>query len=85
MQEHAHHSTLDAAVCCHRCEPPQRVEVPARIFYRLRDADLITCPNGHQGTLFEYKRAASLVGTPQGPFIRYHAHHADWLPAAEEG
>ncbi len=75
---------LPDAVCCHLCVPPQRVEIPAGVFYRLRDADLIACANGHQGTLSEYKRAAARVGTPHGPFIRYHPHHADWLPAAVE-
>lgn len=70
----------DAAVCCRLCDPPQRVEVPPRVFYRLRDTDHLTCPNGHQGTLLEYKRAAGQIATPHGPFIRYHHHSADWLP-----
>jgi hypothetical protein len=68
----------DAAVCCHLCDPPQRVEVPARVFYRLRDSDFIACPNGHQGTLLEYKHAACHLATPHGPFIRYDHHPADW-------
>ena len=44
----------DAAVCCQLCDPPSRVDVPARVFYKLRDEDLIACPNGHQGTVWEY-------------------------------
>ncbi len=68
----------DAAVCCRLCDPPQRVDIPARVFYRLRDADLVACPNGHQGTLLEYKHAASRIGSPHGPFIRYDHHPADW-------
>jgi hypothetical protein len=70
----------DAAVCCRLCDPPQRVEVPARVFYRLRDQDLIACPNGHQGTLQQYKDAAQQQGATHGPFIRYDPHPADWLP-----
>lgn len=61
----------DTAVCCHLCEPPQRVEIPARVFYRLKDMDAVSCPNGHQGTLLEYKQAAAERGTAYGPFIRY--------------
>lgn len=67
------------AVCCCLCDPPQRVEIPARIFYRLKDMDMVTCPNGHQGTLREYKQAAAEPATPHGPFIRYGRHPADWL------
>ena len=69
----------DAAVCCRLCDPPQRVEIPARVFYRLKDADSVACPNGHQGTLLEYKQAAGQIATPHGPFIRYEHHSADWL------
>ncbi len=77
----SHRVTLhDAAVCCRLCDPPQRVEVAARIFYKLKDTDLIACPNGHQGTLLEYKNAAGQIATPHGPFIRYDPHPADWLP-----
>lgn len=72
------------AVCCSRCNPPQRVEVPARIFYRLKDHELISCPNGHQGTLLDYKRAASEMAVAHGPFIRYDPHPADWLSTAED-
>lgn len=78
----SHHRLMprDAAVCCRLCEPPQRVEVPARVFYRLRDHDLVVCPNGHQGTLLQYKCAAGQIATAFGPFIRYDHHPADWLP-----
>jgi len=75
----------DAPVCCRLCEPPQRVEVPARVFYRLKDTDTITCPNGHRGTLLEYKQAACHISSAHGPFIRYDPHHADWLPHGKEG
>ena len=61
----------DSAVCCRLCDPPQRVEIPARVFYRLKDADTVTCPNGHRGTLLEYNQAAAERGTAHGPFIRY--------------
>jgi len=74
----------DVAVCCRLCDPPQRVEIPARVFYRLRDADSVACPNGHQGTLLEYKQAAGQVATPHGPFIRYDHPPADW-PAPKSG
>lgn len=69
----------DAAVCCQFCDPPSRVEVPARVFYRLRDEDLISCPRGHQGTLLQYKQAAACIAVAHGPFIRYDHHPADWL------
>ena len=62
----------DTDVCCHLCEPPQRVEIPARVFYRLKDTDTVSCPNGHRGSLLEYKQAAADRGTVYGPFIRYH-------------
>lgn len=61
----------DTPVCCHLCDPPQQVEIPARVFYRLKDADSVACPNGHRGTLLEYKQAAAERGTAHGPFIRY--------------
>ena len=73
----------DAPVCCHLCDPPSRVEVPARVFYKLRDEDLISCPNGHRGTVWEYKMAAGSVATSHGPFIRYDYHPADWLSSAD--
>lgn len=74
-----HRMTLrDVAVCCRLCDPPQRVEIPARVFYRLKDADSVACPNGHQGTLLEYKQAAEQVAMPHGPFIRYDHRPADW-------
>lgn len=71
----------DVAVCCRLCDPPQRVEIPARVFYRLKDADTVACPNGHQGTVLEYKQAAGQLATAHGPFIRYGHHPADWLAA----
>lgn len=74
----------DAAVCCQLCEPPTRVDVPARVFYRLRDADLISCRNGHQGTLLEYKQAAASLAVAHGPFIRYDEHPADWVTGSSE-
>ncbi|HSN18116.1 MAG TPA: hypothetical protein VLV87_07885 [Gammaproteobacteria bacterium] len=61
----------ETAVCCRLCDPPQQVEVPARVFYRLKDVDSITCSNGHRGTLLEYKQAAADRGTAYGPFVRY--------------
>ena len=75
----------DAPVCCQLCDPPSRVEVPARVFYKLRDEDLIACPNGHQGTVWEYKQAAGNVASSHGPFIRYEYHPADWLSSADGG
>jgi hypothetical protein len=75
----------DTAVCCCLCDPPQRVEVPARVFYRLKDADIVTCPNGHQGTLREYKQAAGDPTTPHGPFIRYGHPPADWRARGSDG
>jgi hypothetical protein len=69
----------DPAVCCRLCDPPQRVEIPARVFYRLRDGDQVSCPNGHLGTLLEYKHAAGRIGSAHGPFIRYDHHPTDWL------
>lgn len=60
---------LDSTVYCTACEPPVPVEVRARVFYRMHDHDLVSCPNGHQGTLGDYKRAASNPGKPAGPFI----------------
>lgn len=67
----AHLPQQETVVCCRLCDPPQRVELPARVFYRLKDADTLTCPNGHQGTLLEYKQAAAERGAVHGPFIRY--------------
>ena len=60
----------DTAVCCRLCDPPQRVEIPARVFYRLKDSDTVACPHGHRGTLQEYKQAAAERGTAHGPFLR---------------
>ncbi|HEX4299852.1 MAG TPA: hypothetical protein VH327_03190 [Gammaproteobacteria bacterium] len=68
-------------VYCRLCDPPQRLDIPAGVFYRLRDMDQVTCPNGHQGTLLEYKHAAAQVAAAHGPFIRYDHHPADWLEA----
>lgn len=68
-----------AAVYCHLCSPPCRVDIPARVFYRLKDEDFVSCPRGHQGTLIEYKRAAANLDYPCGPFIRYEHHSTDWI------
>ncbi|HEV2332194.1 MAG TPA: hypothetical protein VGV16_03450 [Gammaproteobacteria bacterium] len=70
----------DAAVYCHLCTPPCRVDVPARVFYRLKDEDFVSCPKGHKGTLIEYKRAAASLDHPCGPFIRYGHRSADRQP-----
>ena len=67
----------DTAVYCRLCDPPQRIDIPARVFYKLRDTDRVSCPNGHHGTLLEYKHAAAQATTPHGPFIRYDHHPAD--------
>lgn len=76
-----HRLMLDGtAVYCRLCEPPRRIDIPAGVFYRLRDTDPVSCPNGHQGTLLEYKHAAAQMTTAHGPFIRYDHHPADWLP-----
>jgi hypothetical protein len=75
----------DAAVCCHLCTPPRRVEIPARVFYKLKDEDFVSCPNGHMGTLMEYKRAAASIAFACGPFIRYDHHPADWLSSDSDG
>jgi len=60
---------LDSVVYCTDCEPPVPVEVRAKVFYRLRDHDLVRCPNGHQGTLHDYKYAAANPGEKSGPFV----------------
>ncbi len=73
----------DAPVCCHLCTPPCQVDIPARVFYKLKDEDFVSCPNGHMGTLMEYKRAAASVANACGPFIRYDPHPADWLSSGE--
>lgn len=70
----------DAAVYCHLCTPPCRVDVPARVFYRLKDEDYVSCPKGHKGTLIEYKRAAASLDYPCGPFIRYERRPTDRQP-----
>ena len=75
----------DHAVYCRLCEPPRRVEIPAGVFYRLRDMDQVACPNGHHGTLLEYKHAAAQVDTAHGPFIRYDHHPPDWLRQKADG
>lgn len=62
-------SQLDWIVYCSECDPPVPVEVRARVFYRLRDEDLVRCPNGHRGTLHDYKHAAAHPGQPSGPFV----------------
>jgi len=61
----------NTAVYCRLCDPPRQIEIPAGVFYRLRDMDQVACPNGHQGTLLEYKHAAAQIATAHGPFIRY--------------
>ena len=61
--------TLSAAVCCWECDPPSRVEIPARVYYRLKDQDSVSCPNGHMGSLADYKRAAGGTGERHGPFL----------------
>lgn len=60
---------LDSIICCAECNPPAVVEVPVGVFYRLRDHDLVRCPNGHSGTLLEYKHAGSHPGERCGPFV----------------
>lgn len=59
-----------ATVCCAECSPPSILEIPAHIFYRLKDADVIACRHGHHGTLREYKDAANGPSTRCGPFVR---------------
>lgn len=60
---------LEAEVYCAECVPPIPVEVRANVFYRLRDHDPIKCPNGHQGTLRDYKYAVANPGERSGPFV----------------
>jgi hypothetical protein len=62
-------SLLDSGIYCSLCSPPVPVEIRARVFYRLRDEDVVNCPNGHQGTLRDYKHAAANPGEQAGPFI----------------
>ena len=75
----------DAPVYCQLCDPPRRVEIPPRVFYKLQDSDLVSCPGDHQGTLLQYKQAAACLGSVQGPFVRFHPHPADWLPPEGAG
>lgn len=75
----------DNVVYCRLCEPPRRVEIPAGVFYRLRDMDQVTCPNGHHGTLLEYKHAAVQVAAAHGPFIRYDHQPPEWPPREAGG
>jgi hypothetical protein len=72
------------AVCCRECDPPTRVEIPARVFYRLKDHDLVSCPNGHRGSLAEYKLAATGAAEPQGPFMSFPDYPAR-VPQASRG
>ena len=69
----------DAVVCCRLCDPPCRVDIPARVFYRLRDEDRVSCPQGHQGSLLQYKQAAACIAVASGPFIRYDGYLAGGL------
>jgi len=62
-------SMPSTAVCCWECDPPSRVEIPARVYYRLKDSDLVSCPNGHVGKLADYKRAANSPAERHGPFM----------------
>ncbi|MGH7485884.1 MAG: hypothetical protein ACREMY_09825, partial [bacterium] len=55
-------SLLDSSVYCGLCEPPSPVEISASVFYRLRDQDIVSCPNGHQGKLSDYKYAVAHPG-----------------------
>lgn len=66
-------SLLDSSIYCALCEPPAPVEIRASVFYKLRDQDSVSCPNGHQGTLRDYKYAAAHPGERSGPFI-LHRH-----------
>ncbi|HET7922884.1 MAG TPA: hypothetical protein VFM15_09040 [Gammaproteobacteria bacterium] len=65
----SHLDQLDSVICCAECSPPVVVEVPVGVFYRLREHDLVRCPNGHQGTLLEYRHAANHPGERCGPFL----------------
>lgn len=60
----------NAPVCCVECRPPTPLEIPARIFYRLKDHDLIACPQGHRGSLRDFKHARDHFGERYGPFLR---------------
>lgn len=60
---------LDWNIFCTECNPPAPVEVRAGVFYRFHDQELISCPNGHQGTLRDYRRAAACPGEQAGPFV----------------
>ena len=62
-------SGLDSVVYCTDCVPPIAVEIRANVFYRLQDHDLVSCPNGHRGTLRDYKYAAANPGEKSGPFV----------------
>ncbi len=70
----------NSSVWCQECDPPTRVEVPVRVFYRLHDEEVIACPNGHQGTMREYKDAANRADVRHGPFIRLDGSRSNWLP-----
>ena len=72
------------AVCCRECDPPTRVEIPARVFYRLKDHEMVSCPNGHQGSLAEYKQAAAGTAERYGPFMGFREHLFLVQPAARE-
>jgi hypothetical protein len=66
-------SLLDSTIYCSECNPPVPVEIQARVFYRMRDQDLVHCPNGHQGTMRDYKHAVAHPGERSGPFV-LHQH-----------
>jgi hypothetical protein len=70
----------NSSVWCQECDPPTRVEVAARVFYRLKDEEAIACPNGHRGTVREYKDAANSAAVRHGPFIRLDGSRNNWLP-----
>jgi hypothetical protein len=76
-------SLLDSSIYCSLCNPPVPVEIRARVFYRLRDEDPVTCPNGHHGTLRDYKSAVANPGEQSGPFI-LQQHGAPTLRTADQ-
>jgi hypothetical protein len=60
----------EPTVYCRECDPPSRVDIPAGVYYRMQDADTVSCPNGHRGTLEDYKNAARDPAVRHGPFVR---------------
>ncbi|HEX5340228.1 MAG TPA: hypothetical protein VFX47_05060 [Gammaproteobacteria bacterium] len=65
----SHLDLLSSVICCAECEPPVAVEIPVGVFYRLRDHDTISCPNGHRGSVLDYKNAGNQSGERCGPFV----------------